>query len=158
MTRLTMGICCHFPAARTGGGGRPLGSLALIALGLVVFLTGCGSSSDGRLAFSGRVSLRGTPLESGTIEFVSSDGKYQSGGTIAKGTYSVPKEKGLPPGKYVVRISAVKESGPAPTGPPGPEAEQHKVEQLVPPEYNVKTTLSAEITKGGRNEFPFDLK
>jgi hypothetical protein len=57
-----------------------------------------------------------------------------------------------------VRISAVKESGPAPTGPPGPEAEQHKVEQLVPPEYNVKTTLSAEITKGGRNEFPFDLK
>ena len=78
--------------------------------------------------------------------------------TTADGKYSVPADKGLPPGKYTVRISAAEDAGAAPTGPPGPESMTQQAKALIPPQYNVETTLSAEVTEGGSNVFDFDLK
>jgi len=132
--------------------------LAIGVLAWAVCLAGCGQDTGGRLAISGRVNLQGTPLETGTVEFVSTDGAYQSGGAITKGTYAVPAAKGLPPGKYTVRISAIRETSPVPTGPPGPEAVKHQVQDLVPPEYNALSKLTAEVQAGARNHFEFDLK
>jgi hypothetical protein len=135
-----------------------LRGLTLVAVTLVLAWAGCGQNTGGRLAISGRVTFRGAPLEKGVIEFISADGRHQSGGTVATGIYSVPAAKGLPPGKYTVRISAVQESGPAPTGPPGPESMSQPAQDLIPPEYNVQSRLTAEVTAGGRNHFEFDLK
>lgn len=125
---------------------------------LAVFVSGCGKATGGRLEISGTVRLQGAPLQSGTIEFVSADAKHLTGSTITDGKYSVPADKGLPPGKYTVRISATQEEGAVPAGPPGPEAETHKTKALIPPQYNVESTLSAEVTQDGNNQFDFDLK
>lgn len=146
------GVC----SARTLGPvvARPL----LMVLALLGFLTGCGSSTGGRLAISGRVTFRGSPLNEGTIEFVSTDGNRQSGAAIVKGDYSIPAAKGLPAGKYTVRISAVQEAGAAVQGPPGPESMTQKAQDLIPPEYNAQTTLTAEVKAGERNSFTFNLK
>ena len=125
---------------------------------LAIFVSGCGQDTGGRMQVSGTVKLQGTPLRSGTIEFASADAKQLTGSMITDGKYSIPAEKGLLPGKYTVRISASQEEGAVPAGPPGPEAETHKVKDLVPPEYNGNSTLSAEVSQGGSNQFDFDLK
>jgi hypothetical protein len=130
----------------------------LVALACGICLAGCGGDTGGRLAMTGRVSFQGTPLANGVIELVSADGAQQTGATITKGDFSVPANKGLPPGKYTVRITATQESIAAPTGPPGPEGMTQKAKDLIPAEYNVKSTLTAEVSSGKRNHFVFDLK
>lgn len=125
---------------------------------LAVVLSGCGQDTGGRLAISGTVRFQGVPLKSGTIEFASADAKQLSGSTITDGKYSVPAAQGLPPGKYTVRISATQDEGAAPTGPPGPESMTQQAKSLIPPQYNVDSKLTAEVTQGGNNVFDFDLK
>lgn len=125
---------------------------------LAIFVNGCGQDTGGRFEVSGTVRFQGAPLQSGTIQFASDDAKQLTGSMITDGRYSIPADKGLLPGKYTVRISASQEEGAAPAGPPGPEAETHKAKDLIPPEYNVNSTLSAEVSQGGSNEFDFDLK
>ena len=64
---------------------------------------------------SGSVSLDSQPLGNGTIQFspLDKDG-LASGSAIVEGKYRIPREKGLPPGKYTVRISAADPSTPSP--------------------------------------------
>jgi hypothetical protein len=131
---------------------------AAILLLVSVVCAGCGQDSGGRLEISGKVQFQGSSLASGTIEFVSADGAQRSGATIDGGTYSIPAPKGLQPGKYIVRINSAQETGPAPTGPPGPESMTQVAQNLIPPQYNVNSTLTAEVTESGDNEFDFDLK
>ena len=125
---------------------------------LAVLMSGCGQDTGGRLGVSGTVRFQGAPLQTGTIEFASADAKQLSGSTITDGKYSVPADKGLTPGKYTVRISAAQDAGAAPTGPPGPESMTEQAKALIPPQYNVDSTLTAEVTEGGSNVFDFDLK
>jgi len=125
---------------------------------LAIFTSGCGQGAGGRLGVSGTVRFQGAPLQTGTIEFASADAKQLSGSTITDGKYSVPADKGLTPGKYTVRISAAQDAGAAPTGPPGPESMTQQAKALIPPQYNVDSTLTAEVTEGGSNVFDFDLK
>lgn len=129
-----------------------------VVLVLVVLISGCGQSTGDRLGLSGTVRFQGAPLQSGTIEFASADAKQLTGSTIKDGKYSVPAAQGLPPGKYTVRISASQEEGATPTGPPGPESMTQQAKSLIPPQYNVDSTLTAEVTEGGDNVFDFDLK
>ncbi|HPM82871.1 MAG TPA: carboxypeptidase-like regulatory domain-containing protein [Candidatus Anammoximicrobium sp.] len=125
---------------------------------LAVVASGCGQDTGGRLGLSGTVRFQGAPLQTGTIEFASSDAKQLTGSTITDGKYSVPADKGLPPGKYTVRISAAQDAGAAPAGPPGPESMTQQAKALIPPQYNVESTLSADVTEDGNNVFDFDLK
>lgn len=129
-----------------------------VVLFLAVLTSGCGQNTGGRLGVSGTVRFQGAPLQSGTIEFASADAKQLTGSTITDGKYSVPAAQGLPPGKYTVRISATQDEGAAPTGPPGPESMTQQAKSLIPPQYNVDSTLTAEVTQGGNNVFDFDLK
>jgi len=124
---------------------------------LAVLVSGCSQDTGGRVGVSGTVRWNGTPLQGGTIEFASADGGQLTGSMIANGKYSVPADKGLLPGKYTVRISASQETGAAPAGPPGPEAEMHKTKDLIPAKYNVDSELSVEVTQGGTGQFDFDL-
>ena len=130
-----------------------LGSTALFML-VGFSIAGCGTS-DGRLPVSGTITLKGQPVTEGTINFQSEDGATMSGGLIKDGKYEVPAVKGLPPGKYIVRISAAKpgsavdEPVPGESGPPA--------EELVPPEFNSNSTLTFEAKEGTENQFNFDV-
>lgn len=76
---------------------------------LIVVSNGCGFGgvASGRVAVSGVVTLDGTPVTAGRINFIP-DGNNDSpaaGGTIdASGRYRLPVSDGPMPGTYVVRI------------------------------------------------------
>jgi hypothetical protein len=127
-------------------------------------LCGCTGGTDGlpRQAVSGTVAFEGAPLASGSIQFepdAGNQGTLQSGGVmIAAGRYELPKEKGLLPGKYKVRVFSPSESpasGDEATAPgplPAPPRER------IPKKYNVATTLTAEVRADSANVFDFELK
>jgi hypothetical protein len=121
----------------------------------VALIAGCGEENAGS-AITGQVLFQGKPLNRGTIEFSPAAGQpTMSGGEIVDGHYAIPAEKGLQPGMYDVRISSV-QGGAAPSNelpgePPSPPKE------LIPPEYNTKTKLTAEVKESGDNKFDFTI-
>ena len=79
---------------------------------------------------------------------------------IKDGVYAIEELKGLPPGKYRVRISAAdtgpEERGEAPMMPPGGGPYPIR-KDLIPPKYNSQSELTVEVVDGD-NRFSFDLK
>jgi len=139
-----------------------LGSAGLLA---VAALAGCGPGNPlGREPVSGRVTLDGTPLEFGNISFdpVTPTGGVRSGALITGGEYSIDTVKGLPPGKYKVRIFAAEANPPDMQAPDGGElpapAAELPGQSLIPPEYNVQSDIVCEVTAGGDNRFNFEIK
>jgi hypothetical protein len=139
-----------------------LWSVGLLALAV---LAGCGPGNPlGREAVSGRVTLDGTPLEFGNISFdpVARSGGVRSGALITDGEYSMDTLKGLPPGKYKVRIFAAEANPPDMKAPDGGElpapAAELPGQSLIPPEYNVQSDIVREVTAGGNNRFDFEVK
>ena len=140
-----------------------------ICLGLAVMLgvtvLGCGSRNPlGRRAVSGRVTFAGEPLDQGTISFEPQQQPgFAGGAVILDGRYDVPADKGLPPGKYLVRIYSTEGGGvtrPA-AGPPGPAAPGaadglHQAER-IPAEFNDRSTHVVEVAADGPNQFDFDV-
>jgi len=124
------------------------GCLALSALG-------CGNSS-GRYPVSGDVTLKGQPLASGAIVFEGADGS-RGGTTITDGKYSLPAAQGLLPGAYTVRVSAVQ--SPEVTGPPGPEAVaiERANKDVVPDEFNARSTLKLEVGPDKSDDFDITI-
>lgn len=127
-------------------------------LGLVACL-GCGPKTD-RLPISGKVTLDGVPLDSGSIRFNSQPGeKLQSAGAmIHNGGYEIPAEKGLLPGVYIVQISSPDTEAPpimiggengSPRFPVAPER--------IPLEYSEGSDKTVELTRDGGGEFDFEI-
>ena len=130
-----------------------VGPLAIVAM--VISLAGCGSKYDasvkGLITFDGKALPRGTvkfsPSQSGPAAYgmVESDGSYM----IMTG-----REKGLPPGDYIVTVVANEPStpnaNPSLPPPPGkPITPQWFRDQAVSPlKYSVKP---------GKNEINMDL-
>jgi hypothetical protein len=121
-------------------------------------LAGCGGGDTGPTTYpvSGKVTVDGEPLAEGNIIFRDAAGKATSGaGMIEQGAFTFETV----PGKKAVVITANREipgktvAGGAPGEPAVPA-----VEQYLPAEYNEKTTLEAEVTESGPNEFTFELK
>jgi len=131
----------------------------MVVAGLQV-LVGCEPSSD-RLQVSGEITLDGFPLDDGAIRFTSQGGEKQfaSGAMIEKGQYFIPQEKGLPPGKYRVEISAVDESVPPALyrAAPGEPAMLTQPER-IPPEYNVESRHTVEVAADNENHFVFKIQ
>lgn len=128
----------------------------LFSFSLLVLL-GCGGS-DGpqRYEVSGEVTLQGKPLENGTIEFdPQDDPKIPGGAVIEKGRYTISAEKGLPAGKYVVRIYATDQQGGEVEEAPGESRVLAK--ELIPAEYNTESTKTVEITADSEREFNFSI-
>lgn len=134
---------------------RNIACLAIL-LGAAV---GCGPKTD-RLPISGKVTLDGVPLDSGSIRFSSKPGeKLQAAGAmIHQGAYEVPAEKGLLPGVFIVQMSSPDLNAPqimiggengSPRFPVAPER--------VPPEYSEGSEKTIELTPDGETEFNFDM-
>jgi hypothetical protein len=131
------------------------------ALGMLT-LAGCGDSDElPREPVSGTVTLDGKPLASGLITFQpeGTDIATQGGGPIESGEYAIPRDQGLVPGKYTVSITSgggsetiVDDTNNMPGMPPVPSQE------TIPARYNTESELTAEVTAGGANRFPFELK
>lgn len=136
---------------------RSLSPLATVVLSLVL---GCGGDGDNlpREAVSGAVTLDGQPLEKGTIQFLptSPDQAVAAGAVIQGGKYDIPQAQGPIPGGYKVMISA--DGGVQDTeveGMPGGAGVPNK--ERVPAQYNVQSTLTAEVKPGQSNTFDFPL-
>jgi hypothetical protein len=120
---------------------------------------GCGPRSD-RLPISGEVILDGVPLDAGSIRFSSAGGEKISatGALIQNGEFNIPADKGLPPGTYHVEITAPDNSAPpvtirGPQGEPGIPTQPER----IPPEYNVESNKSVDVTADGDNHFEFEI-
>jgi hypothetical protein len=119
----------------------------------ILTLASCEGDVGGRLAISGTVEYKGEPVQQGTIEFIPHPGgKTQSGATITNGRFTIPKEKGLEPGVYTVKISSMEGLEPPaePGGLPGKDPKE-----LLPAKYNTKSTLTKEVSK---TETKFEFK
>jgi len=129
---------------------RPFFLVALPA----ILATGCGSS-DPRLAVSGTVKFKGQLLDQGRIEFHPPDGKgTQSGDVIQNGRYAIPREKGLLPATYEVRIFSYDEKGPKIEAIPGEPGLGFK--ERIGKKYNTESSLKAEV-KPGNTTFDFSV-
>ena len=142
---------------RTQSLGRLVGVLLLVAM------TGCGSDNPrNRQAISGRVTLDGVPLDQGTIGFSpeSQDG-IGSGTRIHDGVYSIATAKGLPPGKYIVRINSIMPDPRNGKGvssiPGGVNAGLPGVERIAPA-FNAQSSMTIEVVSRQKSEFNFDTK
>lgn len=120
---------------------------------------GCGHENPlGRKAVSGKVTLDGTPLAEGNIEFHPMfEGGVQSGGRIASGSYSIPAHEGVMVGQYRVSITDFVATPPPPPGympgdklPPPPKPK-------VPADWNSKSEHTIEVKKEGPFKFDFEI-
>ncbi|QDT37623.1 hypothetical protein [Stratiformator vulcanicus] len=130
-------------------------------------LLGCGSESGvpGQTV-SGHVSVNGKPINDGKIWFLPQEIREDSLSRVAwsqidDGTYSIKSEEGPAPGEHVVRIEAYDRSNESKEvfdEDTGETVEQvvEVVDQLLPPEFNSRSGLSATIAEGN-NEVDFEL-
>jgi len=135
---------------------RILTGVLVVAL---VMLNGCGPHSD-RRAVSGKVTLNGTPLDGGSIRLVSVGGQKQmaSGAMINGGTYMIPQEKGLVPGKYHLEIYAPDNKSKPVFVKTSPDGQGVMTQpERIPAEYNVESTKVVDVTADGNNQFNFEI-
>ena len=141
-------------------------------LGLTVLsgivLVGCGDSLEGREAISGTVKLKGQPPPVGAIVTFEPLENQGTGvyAAVTGGSFAVPRENGLKPGKYLVRVTAgdgktaVNPTDPEPDaapGPGGPGGTNIVSKDLVPPDWNVRSRHEVTVTRDGQNKFDFEI-
>lgn len=117
----------------------------------VSLFIGCGGDGS-KSTVSGRVTLNGAAIKSGSILFVPIDGT--SGGTagtdITTGSYAV--DRGLVPGTYRVEVRAPRPSSkliPKPFGAPGEM--MAATEEAIAEEFNDHSTLVITLKPGTNN-------
>ena len=127
----------------------------VIVAWFVVVFSGCGSDDPlNRQGLSGTVTFDGQPLANGTIEFQPKGNGFGSGAMIENGEFLIPAAKGLPPGDYIVRVSAA--TGKAePEEAPG-ESDTLAVE-LIPPEFNTESGVRFTVKDGEDNVFELKI-
>jgi len=127
----------------------------MIVASAAVVVAGCGRSNGGRLAISGSVTLAGAPLDKGTIDFRPAAGGsgLASGAAIVGGRYGIEAARGLPPGRYEVRIFS---SVDAAASPGAAGAGKPPAVERIPAAFNVATTLAVEVS-AERTTFDFDV-
>ena len=128
----------------------PFSSFFMLLLSLTTAV-GCGAGAAGpkRYVASGTVTLNGTSLASGRINFVDLKGGGD-GGDISGGSFSVPTSLG----KKRVEITAQKSSDKPVEGKQG----IMQTEALIPRKYNSRSVLTAEIVADKpNNALKFEL-
>lgn len=141
---------------RRSTAGVPVSNLCLL---FALFAAGCGPTDD-RLRIQGAVMLDGQPLDRGTIRFTSEDptATKSAGAKIRDGEFDVPREKGLPPGRYRLQITSPDRSGEmvrvgVGNGNPGILVARER----IPESYNIRSEHVVELTASGDNTFEFDI-
>jgi hypothetical protein len=149
------------PQSRSSRRRPPSGGLRATEI-LLLCLTSSGcSASDGlnRQAISGTVNCDGQPLANGAILFepATNESGTAVGSTIRHGSFAVSRRDGPVPGFYRVRIYASSGTQGPPTKGHSNRSPRPMVERL-PPAYNTRTELVAEVLPRRANDFRFDLK
>lgn len=122
--------------------------MALGFLSLLIGLTGCTGEKPAMV--SGTVLMDGAPLAEGEIIFVAADNaKTPEATSIKAGQYSLQ----VLPGPKKVQIKASR-----PVAKPDPAMGMAAREAAIGPEYNEKTTLTAEIKPGDNSGVDFSVK
>ena len=132
---------------------RVLAIFGLLA-GLGVLTGGCGGANTGRV--SGEVTYNGQPVTTGMISFEPTQGQAQThSAPVRDGRYETAAEPGLPPGSYLVRLSApdLEKTPPVPANV-GPNDYVPPAVPLLPPTWNVQSKLTVDV-KPGKNVFHF---
>lgn len=120
--------------------------LSLTALVGAILVIGCGPSEGPAGTVSGTVTLDGEPVESGEVNFVSSEG-FAATGSITNGQFTL--DAPLPVGKYSVAVGP-----PALTAAPGEEGGNAAIpESPVPASYRTPgmSGLSQDIQEGANS-------
>jgi hypothetical protein len=148
-----MMICCEHARLRY---------TLVLAVGLAA---GCSGSGDDlpREPVWGTVTLDNQPLATGVIQFGPADkaagaALNSAGGQITDGKFSISREQGLVPGKYNVAINAAEKTEKTKPEQPGARKRSELAKELIPAQYNSQTKLTAEVKKGGGNDFAFTLE
>lgn len=133
--------------------------LLLLAVLTATATTGCaGSDSGSGHDVQGSVTWKNEPLEQGMIYFVPSSGS--GNGTslaIEQGRFdSTGKTSKLKPGTYRIEITSTQKTGKMIPGA-GPNGQVEEVVQVIPPSYNEKSKLTANVSDSQANQFQFDL-
>ena len=85
-------------------------ALATLLVCVVGATAGCGSKNpQGRRAVEGTISIDGTPIAQGSIEFTpdsSNAVQTSSGAAITDGKFKISETKGLAEGSYLIAVSA----------------------------------------------------
>lgn len=126
------------------------------ALIVTCLLSGCGSSEKklSRVAVSGDVTFNGQPLTNALIAFVP-QGNVKGPrvvGPITDGKFSLAEKDGPLVGQMRVEITSALEEDEPRDGKVKPYAPER-----IPAQYNVSSTLPADVKAEGPNTFRFDL-
>ncbi|WP_165249556.1 hypothetical protein [Paludisphaera soli] len=120
---------------------------------------GCGGG-DGlpREAVSGKVTFGGKPLDRGAIQFLPRQAGQEGGAwaPVVDGAYSIAAADGPIAGEYAVSITSAPGEGEASGALPGDDSAEVGAD-VVPEDYNVRTTLKANVEPGKPNAFDFEL-
>jgi len=126
---------------------RPCGILCLVAT--LCLAMGCGPSRPKTYPVSGTVSFDGKPVPEGDIILRAADGhSAPAAGKIKDGEFHLEATAG----QKKVEIRAAHKVARV-EGAMGDEYQDY-----LPPEYNSKTTLTAEVKEQGENHFDFPLE
>ena len=110
---------------------------------LLMSFAGCGSNSA--LPLRGMVTLDDQPVAMGNIVFLPlASGGPKAAAAIENGSYSIPADQGLKPGKYRVEISWHKPTGrKIPSADPGMTIDETR--EAIPAKYNSDSTLTVDL-------------
>jgi hypothetical protein len=128
------------------------------ALLLLLALSGCGPRPPARGHLFGKVTADGVPIAKGQIRFfsLSADGIGTDSEIIA-GQYDIPASRGPTKGIYRVEIVSLKNTGrQVPDPDTGGQVEE--VMNLLPPRYNIQSTLQIDYDPAANLPHDFALK
>ena len=132
---------------------QPLGFVLLVAVCLLA--TGCGPKKN-EVTISGKVTVEGDPIDTGSIMFTAADGgTYVAGGVIEDGQYKAS----VPPGDKIVQIRGLKKIGQREVFDEvsGKKFPTDSHVRMTPPAYEAADSpLRAKVTKDGE-VFDFQL-
>jgi hypothetical protein len=126
----------------------------VVALLLIVSLTGCSGSASGVAEVTGTITMDGSPLANAVVTFVPTEmGSPSYGRTDQSGIYTLQYTRevsGAVIGEHRVRISTMS-SGDPDSDPPIPASPE-----TVPAQYNSQSELLRTV-ESGSNTIDFEL-
>ena len=135
--------------------GRLIIQFVLLVGIFVVPFVGCSGADGGRRKITGEISFNSQPLEGGWIYFRPVGKGPSAAGHIREGSFEIPSQKGLPAGAYKVVIEYQKPTGRLKKVYTGELIEE--MHQVIPPKFNARSNLTADIQARGANHLTFDL-
>lgn len=123
---------------------------------------GCGGDGMNRVPVSGQATANGTPIAAGNLTLIPLEGTSgpSAGAAIENGRYDIPDDKGPVPGRYRVEIKATRKTGRQIIDehrfPPDNKIDE--MEQYIPPQFNLQSTLTVDIADGKNRDVNFDLQ